>query len=296
VRYWELGNEPDAFVFSADAPFGCWGRPDEELYGGQAYGELLKAAYPALKAVAPQAVVLNGGLLLDKPYDPQTGAGRSGRFLEGMLATGASSAFDLLAFHSYSFYDGTPDGTTGPADWKPGYLRALMARYGVSKPLINTEGALLCPTATPACAEAQGHAVARLAVRALRDDLQGVVWYLYDNDSFNNSGLIDPASGAPRPAARAFAHVARAIAGQRYAGQLVGLPAGVEAHRLVGAGRTTLVLWANTPTAAALALPAGAAPRCAEWDGAPLACAVDGAGLLALEARPGPRFVSWATP
>jgi hypothetical protein len=68
VRYWELGNEPDvdpAFV-DANSIFGCWGdQTDPEGYGGGVYAEMLKVAYPQIKAVDPQAQVLIGGLLLD---------------------------------------------------------------------------------------------------------------------------------------------------------------------------------------------------------------------------------------
>jgi len=297
VRHWEITNEPDAFVFEADSVFGCWGRRDQELYGGQAYGELLKATYPAVKRAAPAALVLHGGLLLDEPYNPATGEGRSGRFLEGVLAAGAGNSFDILAFHSYSTYDGSADGSAGPQDWKPGYLRAILARYGLSKPLFNSEGALLCPDPSAACAQAQANAMGRLYVRALRDELLGFIWYLYDSDGFRNTALIEPAEPSRRrPAFVAFAQASAALAGYRYVEAVGGLPQGVEAHRLVWGGRTTLVLWANTPTLIALALGPGAAPRCAEWDGAALPCAADASGALLIEAVPGPRYVVVGTP
>lgn len=295
VRYFEIGNEPDAFVFSVDSPFGCWGRPDQELYGGEAYGELLKLAYPAIKAAAPTATVLHGGLLLDQPYNPQTGMGRSGRFLEGVLAAGAGNSFDVLAFHSYSFYDGTPDGTAGSVDWKPAYLRTILARHGLSKPLINTEGALLCPTSSDACTQAQGYAVSRLHVRSMRDGLLGAIWYIYDSDGFNHTALIDPVGGAVRPAGRAFLQSARALAGYQYDEQLADLPAGVEAHRLRHGDRTTVVIWANRPTAVTFELGA-VTLRCAEWDGEPFLCGVDEAGRVALDAGPGPRYLRWVAP
>lgn len=296
VRFWELGNEPDAIVFEGDAPYGCWGLPDEPLYGGQAYGELLKVAYPAIKAADPRAQVMNGGLLLERPYDPLTGEGRSARFLEGVLETGAGNSFDILAFHSYSGFDGSPDGGMAQ-DWKPAYLRAILARYGVSKPLLNSEGALLCQTPSPGCAEAQAYAMARLHTRALRDELLGFVWYLYDSDGFRSTALVEPANPLQRrPAYRAFAQATAALDGGRYAGLIAGLPAGVEAHAVARGGRTTVVVWADSPTAARLQLGPGIAPTCAEWDGAPLPCAVDATGGLRIGAVPGPRYVMWGTP
>jgi hypothetical protein len=292
VKHWELGNEPDAFVFTSDSPFGCWGRPDEELYGGQAYGELLKVAYPAVKRADPQSLVLHGGLLLEQPYDPATGNGRAARFLEGVLAAGAGNSFDILAFHSYSYYNGTPDGSTGGQDWKPAYLRALLDRHGLTKPLFNTEGALLCQTPSAECAEAQAYAMGRLYVRALRDNLLGYIWYIYDSDSFRHTALVEPQNPSQRrPAYAAFATAAAALGEHQYAGPVEGLPAGVEGHMLTDAPRTTFVLWANTPTTVALVVGAAGTVSCTAWNGAALPCA-PAEGVLTLEVGPGPIYVS----
>ena len=145
VVFWEIGNEPDAPIFPNDSGYGCWGVTSDPYYGGRAYGALLKVIYPAMKARAGQISVLNGGLLLDQPYNAGNGSGRMGRFLEGIFVAGAGASFDILSFHSYSFYNNTVDGTRGATDWKVGYLRGLMDRYGVPrKPMLNTEAALLC--------------------------------------------------------------------------------------------------------------------------------------------------------
>jgi hypothetical protein len=168
-----------------------------------------------------------------------------------------------------------------------------MARFGVSKPLFNTEGALLCPEPSAACAQAQAHAMGRLYVRALRDDLLGLVWYVYESDSFRSTALVEP--GDPkqrRPAYAAFAHASRALAGHSYGGPLLGLPAGVEGHRLLTDQRSTWVIWANTPTAVRLEPGSGAAPVCTNWDGTLLACVPDAGGILTLSAGPGPIYVA----
>jgi hypothetical protein len=291
IHHWEIGNEPDAFVFTSDSPFGCWGRPQEELYGGQAYGDMLKRVYPAIKQADPSAQVLLGGLLLEAPYDPNTGQGRSGRFLEGVLSAGAGNSFDILAYHSYSYYDGTPDGTAGTQDWKPAYLRALLTRYGLDKPLFNTEGALLCLQPSAACAEAQAHAMGRLYVRGLRDNLMGLIWYLYDSDSFRSTALVDPTTPTQHRAAyAAFAQAASALSGYQYAEPVAGLPAGVEAHRLVMGDRSTIVLWSNTPTAITLQIGDGVSPRCTAWNGSGSPCSA-AAGALPLEVGPSPLYV-----
>ena len=66
VKYWELGNEPDAAWqhIASDSVFGCWGDVNAPFYGGQHYGEMLKEVYPQIKSTDPDAHVVVGGLLL----------------------------------------------------------------------------------------------------------------------------------------------------------------------------------------------------------------------------------------
>lgn len=296
VRYFEIGNEPDAYIFGVDSPYGCWGRRDEPLYGGEAYGRLLMVAYPAIKAANPEAQVLNGGLLLDAAYNPVTGSGQSGRFLEGMLEAGAGRSFDILAFHSYSYYNGTPDGTLGAQDWKPAYLRGVLARYGLQKPLFNTESALLCPAATATCAEAQAYTIPRLYMRALRDGLVGQIWYLYDSDGFHNTALVEPTNPEQvRPAYRAFAQVGKALAGLSYGGPIAGLPPEAEGHSFVAGSRATYLLWSARPQVASLPIAPGSQTSCATWEGASLPCAPRG-GEVSLILEPAPLYVTVTRP
>ncbi len=70
VHHWEIWNEPDAPLVPEDKGWGCWGRPDLPNWGGEAYAELLRVAYPAIKAADPSATVIMGGLLLGCPQDP----------------------------------------------------------------------------------------------------------------------------------------------------------------------------------------------------------------------------------
>src|SRR5512145_713220 len=66
VKYWELWNEPDVVNY-----LGCWGDEADPYYGGSYYAEMLKVAYPKIKAADPEAQVLTGGLLLDcDPVNP----------------------------------------------------------------------------------------------------------------------------------------------------------------------------------------------------------------------------------
>ena len=86
ISAYEIWNEPN-YVLSSDP------------IDATAYAALLKAAYPAIKAVDPTATVVAGALgsvisFGSITLDPVT-------FVREMLAAGASGYFDALSFHPY---------------------------------------------------------------------------------------------------------------------------------------------------------------------------------------------------
>jgi hypothetical protein len=294
MRHWEIGNEPDAPIFASDSVFGCWGVERDPYYGGRAFGEMLKVVYPAMKAADPGVQVLNGGLLLDRPYNPSDPKSLLGRFFEGMLVAGAGGSFDLLSFHAYTFWYTPGQPALGPRqDWRVPYLRELMARYGVpGKPMLRTEGALLCPgTITPECRWAQADYLSRLFVRTLRDNLAGNIWYVYDNDSYHNTALIEPGDVlVPRPGYFAYRHASRILAGTSYAGPLVGVPADVEGYVLQRGSETVVAVWSDSPRQVAIPLPAVGEVRCTNRDGGPVLCPMDN-GAAQVEVQTGATYI-----
>ena len=86
ISAYEIWNEPN-YVLSSDP------------IDATAYAALLKAAYPAIKAVDPSATVVAGALgsvisFGSVTLDPVT-------FVKQMLAAGAAGYFDALSFHPY---------------------------------------------------------------------------------------------------------------------------------------------------------------------------------------------------
>jgi hypothetical protein len=77
VDAWELWNEPDSQEFWAGAP-----QPAE-------YAAVARAAYPAIKAVQPDDIVVLGGMV-----------GNNFEFLEQLYANGAGGSFDAVAVHT----------------------------------------------------------------------------------------------------------------------------------------------------------------------------------------------------
>jgi hypothetical protein len=224
VKYWELWNEPDIDPSSApgDSMYGCWGDQNDAYYGGGYYAEMLKAAYPQIKAADPQAQVLIGGLLLD--CDPRPGAGCATvgnsnlppKFLEGILRNNGGPYFDGVSFHAYDFYQGQ-SGQYGNSNWqsawnttgpvfitKAQYLQSLLSQYGASgKFLINTESALLCDSCSndPTFETTKAFYVAQAYAAAIAEGLRANIWYSvmgWRNSNLLNSDL------SPRPAYTAF--------------------------------------------------------------------------------------------
>jgi GH35 family endo-1,4-beta-xylanase len=90
VAAYEIWNEPNLYYE--------WGnRPAAPA----AYTEMLKAAYIALKAVDPEALVISGGLATTGGGSP-TAYGDL-EFLQGMYDAGAKGYFDAFGSHPYTF-------------------------------------------------------------------------------------------------------------------------------------------------------------------------------------------------
>jgi arabinogalactan endo-1,4-beta-galactosidase len=89
VSNWQLWNEPNLPLFFGGTP-----------HNAPRYTELVKAAYPAIKAVQPNSTVVLAGLSR-LPGDESPPA-----FMEKMYAAGAKGSFDAAAAHPYVFPSG----------------------------------------------------------------------------------------------------------------------------------------------------------------------------------------------
>jgi hypothetical protein len=131
---YEVWNEPDEKDFWLNGP-----QPAE-------YAALLKAAYPAIKGVDPQAVVLVGGLV-----------GNDFDFVEHLYDNGAKGSFDGVGVHTDTAclttdpreYYREPSGRIGRYSFT-GYreVRATMLAHGDDKPVWMTELGWASTTAT----------------------------------------------------------------------------------------------------------------------------------------------------
>lgn len=274
VAYWEFGNEPDVDprLVGPDSPFGCVGDIDDPYYGGERYGRMLRAVAPALRRASPGARIVLGGLLLDRPETTNPSMGQPERFFEGVLRAGASDSFDIVAYHSYpSFssagfdHDLQPNGPWasrgGWALGKAQFLREVMARHGVSKPLWLNEVSLICTPPWAQCGPptseffaAQSAHVARVMARAAASGIEQISWYTLNGSGWRSSGLLDD-NQSPRPVFRAYQQFIRAVSGYT---KVLSVDYGpqLEAYRFVKNLSVVDVVWSRTTATQSASLPA----------------------------------------
>jgi hypothetical protein len=274
VHYWELGNEPDIDpgLVPPDSGFGCWGDQSDYYYGGGYYADMLKVVYPAIKSIDPQAKVLIGGLLLDcDPGDPDCKDPKTARFLEGILLNGGGGYFDIVSFHGYPYFSNhlivdenfdSWDQLGGVVLGKAKFLRDVMDRYNVDKPLLHTEGSLLCPEwnlqdcnpPDEIYEDIKADYIVWLFTRAMANDFEGSIWFPLDGVGWRNAGLIGNVND-PNPAYYALKFMTEELRDAEYIGQ--GVDGSLRVYAFQVTGKTVWVVWSVDAVAHQLTLPIG---------------------------------------
>ncbi len=197
VTAYEIWNEEDA-------P-GWWaGAPDPA-----GYAQLLKAAYPAVKAADPNAKVVLGGL-----------TGNDFAFLEGVYAAGGKGSFDAVGVHTdtacnklspYEFLRGVDNRLITDSFLAYREVHAVMLANGDDKPIWMTEMSWRTTTATcsegawagqtaAGVSEATQATYLRQAYHCLAQDpyVQVALWFPLQDEGSTLSGLIR-ADGSHKP-------------------------------------------------------------------------------------------------
>jgi hypothetical protein len=281
VKYWEIWNEPDVIRnVNPKSPYGCWGDDQDEYYGGRYYAQMLKRVYPAIKQADPEAQVILGGLLMlcdsdDPTLQPSVGDCPSAKFLDGILVEGGASAFDIMAFHSYPYWEpgfGSRDWDLTQLHWdhrggvllgKLDFIRQRFQEYGVRKPILMNEGGLMCVSSDdnyPPCfsqefRQAQADHVVKLYSRTWANGLLGVSWYTLDGAGWRQGGLLDDGQN-PRLAYDAYQFMSQLLEGASYSRSLSA--GGLEGYAFYSpkAHREYQFYWTNDASTVLLSLPA----------------------------------------
>lgn len=316
VKYWEIGNEPDIDRSLVDSHsfYGCWGEIGDPFYGGEYYAEMLKAVYPAVKAVDPASKVIVGSLVLDcdpvNPPETATGSGElrdctPSRFLEGILEAGGGAYFDGVGFHAYDYYYGQL-GSYGGAGWrsssdttgpvliaKARFLKSLLTKFGYpDKELLNTELAVLCGRTGKEdyCLDddfvnTKAFYIAQANAAALAEGLRANIWYSLTG--WRGSALMDN-NGAPNVAFEAFQYAASLLDNATYEGRVEGAR-GIMGYKFINNGRSYWLVWSLDGQDHTLSLPKEPAALMDVY-GKPLEGKIAGDDLLVSVA---PIYIQW---
>ena len=189
VGAYEIWNEEDAPGWWTGAP------------NPAAYTQLLRAAYPAIKAADPSAAVVLGGL-----------TGNDFQFVEGVYATGGKGYFDAVGVHTdtacnklspYEFLRGADNRLITDSFLAYREVHAVMLANGDDKPIWMTE--LSWRTTSATCAEgawagqtAQGvneeqqATYLRQAYHCMAQDhyVQVALWFPLEDEGVVTSGLL----------------------------------------------------------------------------------------------------------
>ncbi len=199
VKVWEVWNEPNIPAF--------W-KPSPDPF---AYAQMLRATYDVIKAVQPDAVVLNGGL-----------AGFSESFLQPAIDAG--SPFDGLAIHTY--VNGAPEQSI-LSTWLTG-AESFLARKAPGKGIWITEAGWStcteCSLVSRVTEGQQAEYLSRAMVQAAGAGIRAFSWFSLtefgpSGSLLDNYGLVE-AGGRTKPAYLAFSRTAAALAGSVSAGTM----------------------------------------------------------------------------
>jgi hypothetical protein len=202
ASYFEIWNEPNIAEFWSPAP------------DPAAYTADLKAAYTAIKAVAPSAMVITAGLA---PAANNGNTMDTVTFAQDMYADGAAGYFDALGDHPYT-YPNTPDTALLGSAWSEmdqtsPSLRSLMIAHGdgAKKIWITEYGAPTSGTTNNVSADEQSTEIVDTIAQAKQLGWIGSLYIYTWEDSGGGDGFgILNSDGSQKPA---YSAIASALSG-----------------------------------------------------------------------------------
>lgn len=242
IRFWSFYNEPDCSgptylperTPPLDVPSSCYGN-----YGAE-YTKMLQEVYPAVKGADPNALVTVGGLAYDRWDSPDF----SESFLDDMLASGGGHYFDVMNFHFYHELAYKWNAYGPDVVGKTNYIRGVMAKYGVSKPIVLSEIGLSATLSSPAT---QADYLIQGMTRGYGSGNSLVIWYQWKDDGWDweyGFGVVDR-DGVPRPSHTALGVLSKKLAGLTNSGCATTAYPGVEAYTFNAPSRSVIVAWSN---------------------------------------------------
>jgi hypothetical protein len=149
----------------------------------------------------------------------------------------------------------------GIVDGKIEFIRQVMEKYQVDKPLFHTEGALMCAEYNTAdCEEpdelffdAQAEYAIRVYVGNWANGIEGTIWYQFEGPGWRYSGLLDDEQN-PKPAYDALQFLSSLLSDKSYTGEITVFE-GLRAYEFVSPEKQVWVLWSHEQVDTHILLP-----------------------------------------
>jgi hypothetical protein len=263
VRYWEFYNEPDNYSLPWNVKWGPY--PAK-------YADMLKNAYPSVKAANPNAQVVFGGIAYDWFIDE--GGAFHREFLDGVLQNGAGPYFDVFNYHVYPAFGWGENGGPGLYE-KSNFLRQKLAGYGLYKPMFITEAGWHSNAVTsgelPSTPSLQARYVVILFTQSIAADVDVMIWWLLHDVGapypFDNGLIMNDGPGTRKKAFFVYQHTVEQLRTTHYVRRLAPAETGseyLEVHLLKDytRNRDLYVAWRNpvdSNVGLPLSLPVGVA-------------------------------------
>ncbi len=260
VLYWSFYNEPDNsdsvnFAFLG----GCWGFAYNSNAapgaGGEAYANMLKAVYPAVKEANPKAYVVLGGLAYDYFTTDPGGGIFDAEFLDDILAAGGGDYFDVINFHYYPWsgwrWEPSPyDRYNRHIAYKARWLATeVYNATGQRKPIMVTE--VGDTSHNKDGVPDYNRQILVIYQNFLQSDMTNIypiIWFTgidlqfsidYDRRRY---GLLN-LDGSPKPSYYAYKALTTELKDASFVRPRSDLPARFEGYEFNDRGRTKTVLW-----------------------------------------------------
>ncbi|MEA1928909.1 MAG: cellulase family glycosylhydrolase, partial [Candidatus Auribacterota bacterium] len=248
IKYWELFNEPDGTKPLYGATINTWG------YYGKEYALMLKAVYPAIKAADPSARVVMGGLAYDGFINGDSGNFYQ-RFINDVIENGGAPYFDIMNFHYYYF----ARETWGNINGKANHLKAVLAWYGVSKPMICSEVGIW-GYEEPYYLDLQARYVPMVFSRGLSAGLETVLWFPLSTEeglTFDGGLLREEDLSDPKPAYISYQTMTSELDDYRYCAVIETGSTDLEGYEFISNenGKSKEVVWAQEDTSGFMIFP-----------------------------------------
>jgi Cellulase (glycosyl hydrolase family 5) len=243
IKYWELFNEPDGTRQIYEAAISTWG------YYGKEYADMLKSAYPAIKAADQTAQVIMGGLAYDNFI--ADGGHFYERFINDVIENGGADYFDILNFHYYYFARETWGNIIGKAD----ALKTVLAGYGVNKPMICSEVGIW-GYEDDYHLDLQARYVPMVYTRGLSASLDSILWFplaSQEGVAFEG-GLLREEDFSSKPAYQSYQTLTAELAEYKFKSVLDTGDWNLEGYEFVSrpTGKSKYVIWAAEDTSGSL--------------------------------------------